>query len=359
MVLLGLFGILLILLVLWDVFETILLPRRVTRSIWLASFFFSFCWALWSYFPRRMEPTRFRETFLGFYGPLSLLLLLGWWASALILGFALLHEDFETDLGSQGGDLGDALYYSGTTFVTLGLGDLAPGEGPGRFLTVLEAGVGFAFLALVISYLPVLYQAFSRREVAVSMLDARAGSPPSAGELLRRHGAAEDPNVLQALLQDWEHWAAEVLESHLSFPILCYFRSQHQRQSWVTGLTAILDTSSLLMVSGHPSATKEAELAFRVGRHAMVDLSQTLRAPPKPFVEDRLSPADLDRLRLTLEEHAVPGHGDPELHAKLAKLRYAYEPYVHSLSALLLMQVPPWIPDEGQLDDWEVSAWEY
>jgi Ion channel len=119
-----------------------------------------------------------------------------------------LHIGFETDLGSQGRDFGDTLYYSGTTFVTLGLGYLTPGDEPSRFLTVVESAKGFAFLALVISYLLVLYQAFSRREVAISMLDARAGSPPSAGELLRRHGAAEDPNVLQAVLQDWERWAA-------------------------------------------------------------------------------------------------------------------------------------------------------
>jgi hypothetical protein len=352
-------GAALIALVLWDAFETVVLPRRVTRRLWLASLYFRLSWTLWSYLPRRMAPTTARETFLGFYGPLSLILLLAWWALGLVVGFALIHEGIDTAFGGESSDFTDALYFSGTTFVTLGLGDLSPEGNVAKFLATFESGLGFAFLALVISYLPVLYQAFSRREVSVSMLDARAGSPPTAGELLKRHGAAEDPAVLSRLLTDWERWAAEVLESHLSYPVLATFRSQHQRQSWLTGLTAVLDASALLMVSGHPSVRHEAELAFRVGRHTVVDLSQTLRVSPHPFAEDRLTREDLDQLRPTLEEHAVPGHDDPQLYEKLRQLREMYEPYVSSLAGLLLMEVPSWMPGERSQDDWLVSPWEY
>ena len=138
---------------------------------------------------------------------------------------------------------------SGTTFFTLGYGDLVPTGTWGRALSVAEAGIGFGFLAVMISYLPVLYQAFSRREVTISMLDARAGSPPTAGEFLRRIGEAPCPAarrfVGRTLLTDWERWAAEVLESHLSYPVLSYYRSQHDNQSWLATLTMILDTSSL------------------------------------------------------------------------------------------------------------------
>src|SRR3977135_973588 len=131
---------------------------------------------------------------------------------------------------------------SGTTFVTLGLGDVAPRSAVAKMLTAVEAGMGFAFLAVVIGYFPVIYQAFSRREVAISLLDARAGSPPSAPELLWRHradpGAASPPGAcvclwrrradpgaasLPAVLRDWERWAADVLESPLSYPPLAYF----------------------------------------------------------------------------------------------------------------------------------------
>src|SRR5207248_7814739 len=112
------------------------------------------------------------------------------------------------------------LYFSGTTFFTLGYGDVVPTGTWGRLLSVVEAGIGFGFLAVVISYLPVLYQAFSRREIAISLLDARAGSPPSAGEFLRRLAAAGGAAGAGPLLAEWERWAAELRESHLSFPML-------------------------------------------------------------------------------------------------------------------------------------------
>jgi hypothetical protein len=91
----------------------------------------------------------------------------------------------------------------------------------------IEGGLGFTFLALVIGYLPVLYQSFANREVRISLLDARAGSPPSAGELLIRQGP--DPDRLEQQFANWEEWAAELLESQLSYPVLAYFRSQHMK----------------------------------------------------------------------------------------------------------------------------------
>src|SRR5262249_31799064 len=139
------------------------------------------------------------------------------------------------------------LYFSGTTFFTLGYGDLVPTGALGRALSVIEAGIGFGFLAVVISYLPVLYQAFSRRQIAISLLDSRAGWPPSAAELLRRLADAHNEGGIGQLLVEWERWAAELLEIQLSFPVLSYYRSQHDNQSWVGTLTTILDTSALVI----------------------------------------------------------------------------------------------------------------
>ena len=134
---------------------------------------------------------------------------------------------------------------SGTNFFTLGLGDVTPTTTSARVLTTVEAGMGFGFLALVIGYLPVLSQAFSRRESAIALLDARAGSPPTAAELLRRRGGRR-PSPGR-LLNDWERWSAEVLESHISFPVLAFYRSQHDNQSWVAALTTVLDTCALVI----------------------------------------------------------------------------------------------------------------
>src|SRR5205823_5587411 len=223
----------LIVVVLWEAFETIVLPRRVTRMLRLTRLYYRLTWRPWSAVARRLADGTRREAFLSFYGPLSLLLLIGIWAGGLILGFALLQHGLGAGLegAEQPPGFGILLYVSGTTMFTLGLGDVRPVTGAARAITVVEAGTGFGFLAIVVSYLPVLYQAFSRREVSIALLDARAGSPPTAVELLRRHGRAQRLEALDRLLRDWEVWSAELLETHLSYPILAYYRSQHEHQS--------------------------------------------------------------------------------------------------------------------------------
>src|SRR5439155_22732943 len=158
--------------------------------------------------------------------------------------------------------------------------DVVPVSWPARAVTALEAAVGFGFLAIVIGYLPVIYQSFSRREVVISMLDARAGSPPTAAELLRRHAADHTLDALDALLRDWEHWSAELLESHLSYPVLAYFRSQHDNQSWLGALTTVLDTCALVMVGIDGVSVWQARLTFAIARHAVVDIAQIFRTAP-------------------------------------------------------------------------------
>src|SRR5262249_8204919 len=162
------------------------------------------------------------------------------------------------------------LYLSGTTFFTLGLGDVTPGAPLGRTLTVVESGLGFFFLAVVVGYLPVLYQAFSGRETTISLLDARAGSPPSAGECLLRLARSGNLAAIDAVLVGWERWAAELLESHLSFPVLSYYRSQHDNQSWLAALASILDTCAILMVEIKNANLYQAQLTFAMARHAAV-----------------------------------------------------------------------------------------
>jgi len=215
-------GIAIVVAVLWDAFETVILPRRVTRKFRLARLFYVFTWGIWSAIARRMRLGKFRELYLSVFGPLSILMLMTTWALGMVLGFSLVHAGVGGAVMSTGEPMNFALdlYLSGTTFFTLGLGDVLPHTTAGRIVAVAEAGLGFGFLALVISYLPILYQAFSRREISISLLDARAGSPPSASELLRRFGREENRGAVHELLREWERWSAEVLESHLSYPLL-------------------------------------------------------------------------------------------------------------------------------------------
>ena len=246
----GLAGAVLLAMVFLEAFEAIVLPRRVTRRFRFTRLFYRTTWNTWRWAARVFRSKKRREMLLGFYGPFSLLLLLATWAAALVLGFALLHYGAGSAVNTGGSPPSFAtdLYLSGTSFFTLGIGDVTPRSAFACVLTVAEAGVGFAFLAVLIGYMPVIYQSFSRREVGVSLLDSRAGSPPSAGELLRRHSHPHGLEMLQSLLADWERWSAELLESHLSYPVLAYYRSQHNNESWLSALTAILDTSALVMM---------------------------------------------------------------------------------------------------------------
>src|SRR5713101_1933992 len=255
----GLLAVTLIFIVLWDAFETIVLPRRVTRRWRLAGLFYRLTWTPWSAVARRIASRVRRESFLGVYGPLSLLFLLALWAFTLMLGFGALHWSLGTTMHTpdESPSFGTYLYLSGTTFFTLGLGDVAPRGPLARGLTVLESGLGFGFLALVIGYFPVLYNAFSRREVSITLLDPRAGSPPSVDELLRRHGR-DHLHHLDRFLNKWERWTAELMESHLSYPVLAYFRSQHANQSWLGALTTILDACALFMAGAGDDSAWEA-----------------------------------------------------------------------------------------------------
>jgi hypothetical protein len=349
----GLVGLLLVFVVLRDAFETIILPRRVSGRVRVSKIFYQLSWKPWAALGRRMRIGERRESYLSTYGPISLLVLIGLWGAILITGFAVL-------LWATGFDFSSpitALYVSGWTFTTLGIGDFAPKTDLARLVTVAEAGVGFGFLAVVISYLPVLYQGFSRRETTISMLDEWAGSPPSAGDLLRRAIEADEMKNLVPLMGTWELWTAELLESHLSYQVLCYFRSQHENQSWVAALTAILDFSALWQASKTTGHTWQARRVYAMGRHALGDLSQVLRAAPKFDVPDRLSEAELSAM-VELLSRAGMDVNPTEFRDRLRKLRKGYEPYAAALSEELLMELPPWMPLTTRQDNWETTAWE-
>jgi hypothetical protein len=355
----GIVGIALVAVVLWDAFEIILLPRRTAVRWRISRFILTSLWWTWSGLGRRIERRNRREDFLGLYALLALIGLLVVWASGLIFGFALLFLAGGTDLTTAGGPVGfrTDLYMSGTTFFTLGLGDVAPASPLARFLAVAEAGTGFGFLALVLAYLPVLYQSFSRRETRITMLDEWSGSPPTAAVLLRRCFESREPDqALRALLKDWEIAAAEILESHLSYPILAFFRSQHDNQSWLAALTAVMDTCALAIVGIEGIDPFQPRLTFAIGRHTLVDVSQILRRRPRT-AEATVRAEPVAELRTWLESAGVRLAAGPEADRRLAELRALYEPYVEELSRRLVMPLPPWLPPDRARYNWETTAW--
>ena len=349
-------GILLIAIILWDAFETIILSRRVSRKFRLARLFYRMTWTPWRALALRMRAGNPRENYLGIYGPLSLILLLATWALGLIVGFALRSWGLDSAIAAPPGLDGffAHFYLSGTTFFTLGFGDVTPLSRSGRLFSVIESGMGLAFLAMVISYLPIVSQAFSRREANIALLDARAGSPPTAAELLRRH--AGDDESLADLLDEWERWSAEVLESHISFPVLAYYRSQHDNQSWVSALTTILDTCALVIVAKEGRVAGAARVTFAMARHAVVDLAQIFSPRKVTFGENRLHAMELARLRERLAESNVEILPTRDSETRLSELRSMYEWHAEALSRYLVMPLPAWTPPAGAPDNWQTMA---
>jgi len=351
-------GIACLLTVLFDAFQTIILPRRATGRFRLTRIFYIATWNPWAFLAKRIPNPRKRETAFSYYGPLSLLLLLVVWAAAMVLGFALVFYALGSpfsDPAQQAGFRSD-IYVSGTTVFTLGLGDVVPQNPWARGLVIVEAGTGLGFLAVVMGYFPVLYSAFSRREVSIALLDARAGSPPTAAELMRRHAYQGGEQSLSVLLMEWERWSAELLESHISYPLLCYFRSQHNNQSWLSALTAILDTSALLISGIQGPEARQAQLTFAMARHALVDLAQIFSRRPAQNAPDRLSPERYRELFDLLCQSGVRVCHDNLSSERLREMRALYEGYAQALSSYLEMPLPPWIADQPRKDNWQTVA---
>jgi hypothetical protein len=352
-------GVAIFLIVVWDAFEAIILPRRVTRKFRFTRFYYRFTWTTWRLYARVVPSRKRRESFLGYYGPISLLFLIGIWAIGLIISFGMMQYGAGSALivtGTGAGFMTD-LYLSGTTFFTLGLGDVIPRSGLARVLMVAEAGFGFGFLAAVIGYLPFIYGSFGNRETNIALLDARAGTPPTAGELLRRHSYPGGHEALRELLKEWEKWCAELLETHLSYPVLAYFRSQHDNQSWIGSVTAILDACSLTIAGVENPCSRQAELTFAIARHAIVDLCQIFSAAPQLPKVDRLPQETLEKLQFKLAKHGMSLLETPQAEQKLRELRQMYEPYVYAMAERLSHSLPPWIPEKKGKDNWQTTAW--
>ena len=339
--------------VLFDAFETVVLPRTVARRFRLTRLIVRATWGPLVMLTKLPIGTAQRDWLIAIYGPLLLIFLLASWATGLVFGFGLMTHALAR--AAPGGlPWGESWYLSGSVFFTLGLGDVTPVNSATKTLAVIEAGVGFGFLALVIGYLPIFYQAFSHREVAISLLDARAGSPPTAAELLRRNGES----VAGPLLAEWEGWAAELLESHLSYPVVAYFRSQHEKQSWLAALVLILDASALLMVGLKGVSGRQARFSFAMARHTLVDLAQVFFVEPAQTDGHRLTHERFVELQTYLAANGFEFEDLDTAEASLAEIRKAYEPLANELGRRLLMELPPWLPDDGAQDDWQSSPWD-
>ncbi|WP_237478613.1 potassium channel family protein [Lichenibacterium dinghuense] len=352
----SLLGAVVVLISLQDAFEVVLLPRRVFRRWRLMRAFFVVTWCAWGAVGRRMPVGPKREDYLSIYGPLSMVLLFAFWASGLIVGFGLMQWGTDAGPPADGSTtLASRMLMSGDAFFTLGYGDVVPRTALSRILVILEAGVGFGFVALTIGYLPVLHQHFSDRDTQLIRLDARAGTPASGATMLLRFATEADRGSLDAWLAEWELWAARLIESHTSYPMLAFYRSQHRGHSWLASLAMILDCCVLLIASGRPPHL-QASATFAAARRVLSEIGGSLHIAVRGTTEAGRFPsaAQIGDLAVALSSAGCTWDVDHSRVELMAALRATYEPLLERLSSYLLLPVVPWRdldPESSTTDD--------
>jgi hypothetical protein len=354
----GVLGGALVVLMLVEIFVTFLLPRRVKRDPRIARSVFAYGWRPWRRMARRL-PDRAADTMLGIYGPLGLLLNLVVWVLGLMIGYACLQWALGSELHSvRPVGFGDDFFFSAASLVSSGTGALSAHSTGARLVQVIDAASGLAVLTIVIGYLPALFQAFSQREATVSQLDARAGSPPTAGRLVTRSTQRGGWPALGDYLREWETWVAELMETHLAYPALAFFRSQHVNQSWLAALCTVLDSCALAVAAAPVGTVDPARFTFAIARHAVADLSYTFRVQPGLPPADRLPAGDFEHLLAGRREAGFGLGAKPaEIRERLVRMRGLYEPYVHALAVVLELPLPPWMAPESPSDNWRTTEW--
>ncbi len=339
----GLGGGVLILAMLVEFFVAFMLPRRVKRDPRIARGIYAALWRPWRAVAALLSPAA-EDTVLGFFGPLALLVELVVWVLGIMVGFALLQWAFGSKLGAGSYSFGDDVYFSSGEFLSAAV-STAPIGSAAKALSLAEAATGVAVLFIVIGYLPSVYFAFSRREIAVSQLGTRAGTPPSALHLLRRvseHGRWDD---LRDYLAEAEEWVAELMETHLSYPLLAYYRSQHVNQNWLAALTTIVDTSAAVIAGLPEGEPTVSEQTYAIGRHALSDLAHVFRV--RPGDANRLKDETFAALQNALEPWERASIDAETMRRRLDHLRSAYEPNAIGLSVSLALPLSGWAPGEG------------
>jgi hypothetical protein len=264
-------GLFLIILAFWDLFETVIVPRPTPGWFRIARYVVRGSWrVLRAVLRGRSGETR--DRILGLFAPAMVIALLVSWLTTLIVGYGLVLYALRDELHPVPPDLGTSIYFAATSLLTLGFGDIVADGGLARLFVATAAVGGLGAVALVVTFLFSLYGSYQRREVEVVALQAAAGAPPSAVALLENYAQLGLLDRLPDLFLVWQRWAVEVLDSHVAYPLLGFFRSSHDNLSWISALGSVLDAASLVLTVIEDVPRGEAKLFKRVGTHLVEDI---------------------------------------------------------------------------------------
>jgi hypothetical protein len=327
----------------YDLFKSVVLPRpSVNRFIMVRLLFFAF-WALWRWVSRRMTNAARRETWLATFGPSAVIAMFFTWALAFLLGYALILDGLRNQIRPPLDNLGEAVYFSASTIVPLSYGDFVPIGLAARIMILFESATGVGIAALVITLLFSLYAAFQEREELVVQLDAIAGAPPSGVQLLETVFERGLRDELVKTFDDWRRWSAAVLESHLAYPILLYFRSSHDNEAWLNSFGAVMDAACLVMSTVDEDEEGPARLMFTVGNHLVEDLAWYFRytSSKEPLVDHE----EFHQAVLRLKKAGYKVKPLDESWTKFQHLRGKYASQLVQMADRLAIVPAEWIGD--------------
>lgn len=339
-------GVVMILITFYDLFKSVVLPRPAINKFVLIRREFFALWRFWLWANERQAPNR-REGWLATFGPIAVLVMFGTWAIILMFAYAFVLDGFRDEIRPVPGDFWESFYFSATTLVPLSYGDLVP-EGLGaRFTVIFESATGVGIAALVITLLFSLYEAFQQREELVVQLDALAGAPPSGVQILETAAERHMPDQLVKTFDDWRQWMAEVLESHLAYPVLFYFRSSHDNEAWLNSFGAVMDAAALVMSSLDVPAEGTAKLTLTIGDHLVEDMVWYFNFPRSDDVG--VERAEFDQALVRLEKVGYKVHDGDQAWEHFSKIRSKYAFGLNAMARRFAIIPAQWIGDRSYI----------
>ena len=342
-------GIVLILVIFYDLFQTVVLPRPAVNKLATVRYLLRGLWWLWRWVGNRMPTIPRRERWLATFGPVGVLTFFGVWGVGLVLGYGLIIDGVRDELHPVPDTFGTSLYFSATTLVPLSYGDFVPEGVPARLATVAESATGVILGALAITLLFSLYSSFQRREELVVTMDAMAGAPPSGVQILETAAAHNMREELIKAFDDWRQWAAAVLESHLAYPMLLFFRSSHDNEAWLNSFGAVMDAAVLVMSTVEDKSEGPAKLMYRVGNHLVEDLSWYFRRWAQRGDSPVIERFEFDEAWARLQKAGYRCRAADEAWTIFAKLRSNYASPINGLARALSIIPAEWIGDRSYL----------